>query len=239
MMVETASAAQRAHRVVRSFVRREGRITPAQEQALARLWPRYGFAMPDASTPVMPFDPHAIYGRLAPLSIEIGFGNGEALANRAAARPQDDFFGIEVHRPGVGRLLQRAEQLDLGNLRVACADAVTMLRDALPAASVDEVMIFFPDPWPKKRHHKRRLIQPEFARLLVRVLKPGGRLRLATDWADYARHMLGVLEAEPELVNRAGAGTFLPGPRDRPPTRFEQRGLQLGHEVFDLEYRRR
>jgi tRNA (guanine-N7-)-methyltransferase len=221
-------------RQVRSFVRREGRMTDAQKQALDRLWPRYGL---EAGGGV--WQPAQSFGRSAPLTVEIGFGNGDHLLAMAAAQPQRDFLGIEVHRPGVGRLLLQAETQALGNLRVACADAVEVLRDVLPAGSVDEIVIFFPDPWPKKRHHKRRLIQPEFAALLVRALQPGGRLRLATDWEDYAQHMLTVVDAEPELVNAAGAGGFVARPADRPPTRFETRGVRLGHQVRDLEYRRR
>ncbi len=221
-------------RPVRSFVRREGRMTDAQKDALERLWSRYGV---EASSGAL--DIPALFGRTAPLVVEIGFGNGDHLAARAQTRPECDFLGIEVHRPGVGRLLLQAEQLGLSNVRVACTDAVEFLRDALPPGSVDEVVIFFPDPWPKKRHHKRRIVQPEFSAQITRALRSGGHLRLATDWADYARHMLAVLDAEPQLENVAGVGTFVPRPEDRPLTRFEARGIRLGHEVFDLDYRRR
>lgn len=220
-------------RPVRSFVRREGRMTPAQEAALERLWARFGVAAPGA------IDATAAFGRAAPLSVEIGFGTGDHLATSAQARPDWNFLGIEVHRPGVGRLLQVVEQREIGNVRVACHDAVEVLRDSLPAGSVDEIVIFFPDPWPKKKHHKRRLVQPEFAQLLARVLRSGGRLRLATDWKDYSDHMLAVLNAEAEFTNAATDGRFVPRPDDRPLTRFENRGLRLGHEVFDLEFRRR
>jgi tRNA (guanine-N7-)-methyltransferase len=221
-----------AMRPIRSFVRREGRITPAQTDALERLWPRYGLE-PGA------LEPAAVFGRRAPLVVEIGFGAGDHLLASASSRPDHDFLGIEVHRPGVGRVLQQAEKLELSNLRVLCHDAVEVLRDFLPAGAVDEVTIFFPDPWPKKRHHKRRLVQPEFAALLARALRAGGRLRLATDWADYARHMLEVMQAAPDFANLSAGGGAIPRPADRPLTRFESRGLRLGHEVADFEYIRK
>jgi len=208
-------------------------MTDAQKEALDRLWTHFGIASPSSA-----IDLPALFGRDAPLSVEIGFGTGDHLASCAQARPEWNFIGIEVHRPGVGRLLQNVEKLGLTNLRVACHDAVEVLRDGLPAGSVDEVMIFFPDPWPKKRHHKRRLIQQDFVQLLARVLHTGGRLRLATDWADYGQQMLAVLNAEPQFVNCASDGKFVPRPADRPLTRFETRGLRLGHEVADLEFRR-
>lgn len=229
-------AAQDAHdpkagfRIVRSYVRREGRMTGAQKRALETLWPRYGVDGP--------FDPRRAFGRDAPMVLEIGFGNGDHLLARAQAQPEKNFLGVEVHRPGVGRLLLRAEALGLTNLRVACDDAVEVLRDWLPEASLDEVMIYFPDPWPKKRHHKRRLIQPELAHRVASRLKPGGILRLATDWADYATHMLAVLNAETLLRNESPAGGFIPRPPDRPATKFEQRGERLGHPVRDLAFRR-
>jgi tRNA (guanine-N7-)-methyltransferase len=221
-------------RPVRSFVRREGRMTDAQKDALERLWPRYGVDVDRGELNIS-----ALFGRAAQLVVEVGFGNGDHLLAMAQARPECNFLGIEVHRPGVGRLLHEAERVGLRNLRVACADAVEIFRHALPPESVDEVVIFFPDPWPKKRHHKRRIVQAEFATLVARALRPGGRLRLATDWADYAQHMLTVLDAESQLENVAGPGAFVPRPDDRPLTRFETRGLRLGHAVFDLDYRRR
>jgi len=212
-------------------VRREGRITGAQADALERLWPRYGIEPRG-----QPLDLPAIFGRRAPLAVEIGFGSGDHLLASAQARPDTDFLGIEVHRPGAGRVLHRAEQLCLGNLRVLCDDAVEVLRRYLPRGGIDEVVIFFPDPWPKTRHHKRRLIQPAFVRVLARVLRPGGRLRLATDWADYARQMLEVMSAEPLFVNVAVDGGPIARPTDRPLTRFESRGLRLGHQVADFEF---
>ncbi len=227
---EAADAESAAPRLIRSFVRREGRITPAQVDALERLWPRYGIE------PAGVFDPAAIFGRRAPLVVEIGFGSGDHLLASAKARPECDFLGIEVHRPGVGRVLQQADKLGLRNLRVLCADAVEVLRGHLPAGAVDEVVIFFPDPWPKKRHHKRRLIQPAFVQVLARALRSGGRLRLATDWADYARHMLEVMGAEALFANASASGGAIARPADRPLTRFESRGLRLGHEVADFEF---
>ena len=229
---EAAEGAQ--PRAIRSFVRREGRITPAQEQALERLWPRYGVEFDGAV-----LDPAALFGRTAPLVVEIGFGNGDHLLASAQKRPDSDFLGIEVHRPGAGRVLQQADKLGLANLRVLCADAVEVLRQGLRPGTVDEVVIFFPDPWPKKRHHKRRLVQPGFAQVLARALRSGGRLRLATDWADYARHMQEVLNAEPQFANRAADGGAVPRPADRPLTRFESRGLRLGHAVADFEFLRK
>ncbi len=220
-----------AHRPVRSFVRREGRMTPGQTRALAELWPQYGLDAPHGL-----HDPAAVFGRAAPLVLEIGFGNGDHLLLRAQSEPDTNFLGVEVHRPGVGRLLLRAHSAGIRNLRVACADAVEVLRDGLPEMSLDEILIYFPDPWPKKRHHKRRLVQPEFVRLAVSRLVAGGHLRLATDWADYAAQMLAVLNAEPLLRNQTERGGFTPRPASRAVTKFETRGKKLGHEVFDLDF---
>jgi len=217
-------------RPIRSFVRREGRITGAQQRALDTLWERFGVAAD------IPLELNALFGREAPRVLEIGFGDGEALVCMAQAHPEIDYLGIEVHRPGVGHLLQRAAALELINLRVLCADAVTVLEQQVPAHCLDRVQIFFPDPWPKKRHHKRRLIQPEFVALLARRLKTGGHLHLATDWADYAEQMLEVLNASADFVNTATA--FAPRPDSRPLTKFEQRGQRLGHPVWDLVFQR-
>lgn len=220
-------------RRIRSFVRREGRMTDAQKRALDELWPRYGIEQP-----TQPFDPATLFGRVAPLVFEIGFGNGEHLLARATNEPDTDFIGVEVHRPGVGRVLNHAAARGLTNLRVSSHDAVEVLRDGLPDASLDQLVIQFPDPWHKKRHHKRRLVQPELARLIARKLKVGGQLQLATDWAPYAEHMLEVLNAEPALRNLAADGRYVPRPATRLKTRFEARGERLGHEVFDLAYER-
>lgn len=214
----------------RSFVRRAGRLTGAQARALREQWTQYG--LEDGQ----PIDPVKVFGRSAPLGLEIGFGMGDALAETAAANPDWDYIGIEVHEPGVGRLLHLAAGEGLTNLRVIKADAVEVLRRWLPAASLDKVMIFFPDPWPKKRHHKRRLIQPAFVELLEARLKPGGQLHLATDWEDYAMQMLEVLEANASLRNAYGAGQFAPDRAGRPATKFERRGERLGHGIWDLVF---
>ncbi|MGH8540842.1 MAG: tRNA (guanosine(46)-N7)-methyltransferase TrmB, partial [Stenotrophobium sp.] len=179
-----------------------------------------------------------VFGRAAPVILEIGFGNGDHLLARAQGEPQQDFIGVEVHRPGVGRLLLNAEKAGFGNLRAASHDAVEVLEGWIADGALHEVVIYFPDPWHKTRHHKRRLIQPAFAQLLARKLAPGGRLLLATDWANYAEHMLAVLNAEPAFKNTAADGRYVPRHVTRPKTRFEARGERLGHAVFDLEYRR-
>lgn len=215
-------------RPIRSFVRRQGRITLAQNAALENLWPVFGLELEQE------FDAPRVFGREAPLVLEIGFGNGESLAQMAAAAPEKDFVGVEVHRPGVGHLLLRAQELGLRNVRVYCADAAEVVRDRIAPNSLDGVQVFFPDPWHKKRHRKRRLINPEFAALLADRLKPGGVLHCATDWEHYAEQMLEVLEALPGLRNLAGKGKFSERPGHRPPTKFEARGRRLGHGVWDL-----
>lgn len=221
------------HRRVRSFVRRAGRITGAQSRALVDLWPRFGVEHPGE-----PLDLDALFGRRAPRVIEIGFGNGEALLALAASQPERDFLGIEVHEPGVGRVLLRTAELGLRNLRVMRSDAVEVLEQRIAPGSIAEILIFFPDPWPKARHHKRRLIQPVFAALAASRLQPGGLLRLATDWQHYAEQMLEVLSACPALRNRSADGKWVPRPDSRPPTRFELRGRRLGHGVWDLAFER-
>ena len=219
-------------RAIRSFVTRSGRITPAQERALDELWPKYGIELGAA-----PLDLDALFGTSARVA-EIGFGNGEHLLSQAASRPAEKFLGIEVHRPGVGRLLLQLEERGLTNVRVICHDAVEVLEHHLQGACLDEILILFPDPWPKKRHHKRRLIQGPFVRLLAERLRRDGVLRLATDWEPYALEMLAVLAAEPWLRNVAEDGGFIPRPAERSPTRFERRGERLGHQAWDLEFRR-
>ena len=218
-------------RSIRSFVLREGRMTTGQQRAFDELWPRFGLA--ETATPL---DLVNVFSRRAPLTLEIGFGNGEALLAQAQAQPEHYFLGIEVHRPGVGHLLLRLDELGLVNVRVLCADAVTVLRYQLPDAWLDRINIFFPDPWPKKRHHKRRLIQPDFVTLLAKKLKPQGILHLATDWQSYAEHMLVVLSAAKEFNNQHQV--YAPRPAQRPLTKFERRGLRQGHEVWDLLFQR-
>jgi tRNA (guanine-N7-)-methyltransferase len=220
-------------RQVRSFVLRQGRLTQGQERALEDQWPRFGL---DYASAVRDFD--AAFGRSAPLVLEIGFGNGEQLLFAAQNEPEKNLVGLEVHAPGVGRLLQGAAELGVTNLKAYCHDAVEVLHHEVADASVDELRIYFPDPWHKKRHHKRRLVQPEFVALLARKLKPGGLLHLATDWEDYARQMLEVCGAEPALRNRTGVGGTIERPQWRRQTHFETRGLKLGHGVWDLLFER-
>lgn len=217
------------HRRIRSFVLRQGRMTTAQHRALEELLPKYG-------APEGPLNLSALFGRDARRTLEIGFGSGDTLLELAQRHPDEDFLGVEVHRPGVGRLLLNLESAGIRNVRLACEDAVQLLTSRLPAGSLDAVLIYFPDPWPKKRHHKRRLLQPQFAALLAEKLNTGGRLHFATDWEDYARQALEVLSAVPAFRNAAPAGGYIPRPAERPPTRFERRGLKLGHAVFDLVF---
>ncbi len=228
-MPETA----RPLRSIRSYVRRESRITPAQVRALGELWPRYGIPDGDAMLDWPP-----VFGRRAPVILEIGFGNGEALAAAAAAHPENNYLGIEVHRPGAGSLLRRVEEEGLTNVRVMLGDANEILARRVPDASLAAVRLFFPDPWPKKRHHKRRLVQPDFAALVARKLDPGGYFHLATDWPDYAAHMGAVLSQTIGLVEAGGTDLYRELVVARSVTRFEQRGRKLGHEVRDLVYRR-
>ena len=220
-------------RPIRSFVRRQGRITPAQRDAFDSLWAGRGLEPGDA-----PLDLPLLFPGCTAFVVEIGFGMGHTLAELAGRSPQTGFVGIAVHRPGVGKLLAMAEARGLQNIRVFCHDAVEVLDRAIPDASLDGLLLFFPDPWHKKRHHKRRLVQPPFVALVQRKLKPGGLFHLATDWEDYARQMLEVVESVPGWVNLAGAGCFSPRPESRPLTRFEQRGMRLGHGVWDLLLRK-
>jgi tRNA (guanine-N7-)-methyltransferase len=221
-------------RPIRSFVMRTGRMTTGQARALDELWPRYGA---DYSPAPLALD--ALFGRSAPRTLEIGFGNGEHLAKLAATHPERDYLGIEVHRPGVGHLLMLAGMNDLKNLRVSDHDAVEVLREQIPAASLAELLVLFPDPWHKKRHHKRRLVQPPFVELVASRLHSGGVLRLATDWEEYAQQMLEVLRAAGTVfTNLSPTGDWMPRPEERAPTRFEKRGARLGHGVWDLAFRR-
>ena len=219
-------------RGIKSFVLRAGRMGTGQVRALRELAPRY--VLQYSPTPL---DAAQAFGRHAPLVVEIGFGMGQATAVIAAARPNDDFLGIEVHEPGVGALLQRIDQQQLTNLRIVRHDAVEVLRDMIAPSTLAAVHVFFPDPWPKKRHWKRRLIQPPFVALLASRLAPAGTLHCATDWQPYAEQMLEVLSAEPLLANTAEG--YAPRPDYRPLTKFENRGLALGHGVWDLVFTRR
>ena len=220
------------NRPIRSFVMRTGRMTVGQTRALEELWPRYGV---EFSAEQLSLD--SLFGRAAPCTLEIGFGNGEHLAALAAAHPERDYFGIEVHRPGVGHLLLLASLNNLTNVRASSHDAVEVLREQIAEGSLDEVLVLFPDPWHKKRHHKRRLIQPPFVELIASRLRQGGVLRLATDWKEYALQMLEVLSAAKTLfINLSPTGDWMPRPEERAPTRFEKRGARLGHGVWDLAF---
>jgi tRNA (guanine-N7-)-methyltransferase len=215
-------------------VLREGRLTEGQARAFERLWQRYGIDFTGG-----PLDLPALYGNEWAVWLEIGFGNGEALASLAARHPERNFLGIEVHRPGVGRLLLRLEAADLTNVRILRHDAVEVLRDGLAPGALAGAYLFFPDPWHKTRHHKRRIVQPAFVALLARAMRPGGVFHAATDWEDYAEQIMRVLSACPDFENTAGPGCYAPRPDDRPLTHFEQRGQRLGHGVWDLLFRRR
>lgn len=221
-------------RPIRSFVRRFGRITRAQQQALEGDWARFG-----VDFVARPVDFDAVFGRRAPRVLEIGFGNGEQLLASALADPARDHLGIEVHRPGVGHLLLGAAKAGASNLRVIAHDAVEVLDAMVADGSLDEIRILFPDPWPKARHHKRRLVQPAFVERLAAKLAAGGRLHLATDWAPYAGEMLAVVDGCATLENAAGPGHYAPRPEWRILSRFERRGLGLGHAVFDIAAGRR
>jgi tRNA (guanine-N7-)-methyltransferase len=247
-MTISDARSDRTRQPIRSYVLRGGRITRAQRRALDELLPKWGLPY----TPLLDLD--VAFGRRGPRVLEIGFGNGATLVELARTRPDTDFLGIEVHPPGIGHCLLAIEAGGLTNIRLIAHDAVEVLEHQLSPGSLDEILLYFPDPWPKKRHHKRRIVQPAFAALVADRLKTGGTFHAATDWEPYALQMLDVLNAEPRLVNAAAQGRsvkgdavkgdaplFLEGKGARPllPTRFEQRGLRLGHGVFDLEYRRR
>ena len=215
-------------RTVRSFVTRAGRLTGAQSKAIAEHWLRFGVDFSASRLELA-----TLFGNKSPCTLEIGFGNGEHLAGRAQAEPMRNFLGVEVHRPGIGRLLRVAAEAGLDNVRVIAHDAVEVLREQIAPGALDEVEILFPDPWPKKRHHKRRLIQAGFAGLVATRLRVGGRLRLATDWEAYAEQMRLVLDGCPLLEGAAPAGA-----ETRAPTRFERRGADLGLKVHEFEYQR-
>ena len=218
------------HRPIRSYVLRQGRVSNAQRRACESLLPTFGIAYSGA-----PLDLGRVFAREAPRILEIGFGMGETTAEIAAAHPENDYLALEVHTPGVGSLLKRINDLALTNIRIIRHDAVDVLQHMVAPETFDAAHIFFPDPWPKKRHHKRRLIQPAFVSLLASRLKRGAYLHVATDWEEYAQQILQVLSAEPALQNTAPG--FAPRPEYRPLTKFEQRGLKLGHGVWDIVFR--
>lgn len=218
---------------MRSFVLRGGRLTEGQKRALNELWPRFGIEQGDTV-----LDLQTLFGNQAPVIMEIGFGNGDATWQMASAHPEKNYLGVEVHRPGVGHLLLKIEEQNLGNIRIACADAVEFLQRRIAEASLDGVRIYFPDPWPKKRHHKRRIIQAAFVRLLASRMRTGAVLHLATDWAPYADFMLEEIAAVEGFVNLSDQGDFCHMPEWRPQTKYEKRGERLGHHVRDLLFRR-
>jgi len=215
---------------IRSYVRRQGRITDAQQRYLTKMWPQIGLEYQQQI-----IEPSAIYGRQAPVILEIGCGMGNSTADTAIAKPENNYLCVEVYKPGLGNLCKLIAEWEIGNIRLIEYDAVEVVRHMLPAASLTGVHIFFPDPWPKKRHHKRRLIQPPFVSLLASRLQVGGYMHLTTDWQDYAEQMLAVLSAEPQLSNCFG--DFAPHSLGRPSTRFEERGRRLGHVSRDIYFR--
>ncbi len=220
-------------RRIRSFVRREGRMTDAQRHALETLWPRFG--VDPGGTP---FDFEALFGRDAPVHLEIGFGMGQSLIHMARRSPDNNYLGIEVYRPGVGHLLRHLDELGIGNVRVVCADAVEVLERNVPENSLAALYLFFPDPWPKKRHHKRRIVQPAWVELVRSRLRSGGFLHMATDWEPYAEWMREIMNETRGWKNQGDADGFAARPDYRPETKFERRGLKLGHGVWDLIYTR-
>ncbi|ODC04709.1 tRNA (guanosine(46)-N7)-methyltransferase TrmB [Terasakiispira papahanaumokuakeensis] len=218
---------------IRSYVLRQGRMTAAQQRGIDNFWPQFGLSLAQG-----PMDQQQVFGREAPLVVEIGFGMGASLLAQAMAMPDHDFIGIEVHQPGVGKLLQEVGDHGLTNVRVYQDDAVEVLNQCIPAGTVELLQLFFPDPWTKKKHHKRRIVQPPFVQTIRQSLKIGGRFHMATDWGGYAEHMRDVMDAAEGFTNTAEQGDYVPRPESRPLTKFEQRGEKLGHDVWDLIYRR-
>jgi tRNA (guanine-N7-)-methyltransferase len=213
---------------IRSFIRRQGRLTQGQQHALDNYWERY------ALDPNRDYDFAEVFGRQASLVVEIGFGNGESLAQMAAAYPDVDYIGIEVHRPGVGHLMMKLAEQGLTNVRIYCHDAIDILEQRIADNSLAGIHLFFPDPWPKKKHHKRRIVRPGFVELITRKLKKGGYFHAATDWRPYAESMLSELSTASGIINAGKTGDYCERPEHRPLTKFEQRGLRLGHGVWDL-----
>lgn len=230
---------------IRSWVLRTGRMTPGQKRAIEQHWPRFGLGLPPDPGGVIPsaadgppIAPQSVFGRSAPLVVEIGFGRGDTLLAAARAHPERDHIGIEVHPPGIGYLLARLYEGNLDNVRVLCADGREALRHRFAPAALDELWLFFPDPWPKARHHKRRLVQRDFVALAATRLRPGGQILAATDHEEYAQEMLSCFEAEPALRNVAGAGSFAAGRGERPRTRFEERGERHGAHIREFAFER-
>lgn len=230
---ETGTDKPKHMRTVRSFVLRTGRMTEGQQNAMAAVWPRMGLNVADGK-----LDLAQTFGREAPVVLEIGFGMGDSLVEMAKAQPEKNYIGIEVHTPGVGRLLSNADEAGLTNIRVFEHDAVEVLDQCIPDGSLDTLQLFFPDPWHKKKHHKRRIVQPAFAQAIRKKLKVGGVFHMATDWENYAEHMMEVMSAAEGYNNVAGDGQYSPQPEWRPVTKFQKRGERLGHGVWDLMFAR-
>jgi len=233
-MLTTSTKKSSGHYRLRSFVRRDSRLTAAQERAFVDYYPRFGLQL-DSGLP----DQAQVFGRTAPLLLEIGFGYGQSLLECAKVYPDQDFIGVETHKPGIGTLFIGAQQHELANLRVYYGDVIDVLEKCIPESSLDGVQIFFPDPWPKRRHQPRRLIQSAFVQLVVTKLKPGGALHLATDWEDYAVHMMRVLSQEEKLANVAGLHQFADRSLYRPVvTKFERRAQSEGRNIWELQFRK-
>jgi tRNA (guanine-N7-)-methyltransferase len=228
-----SSESEIKRRPIRSFVVRPGRMTEGQRNAVERRWPAWGLSVADG-----PLEPSRAFNRDADTVLEIGFGMGASLVDMAANRPELNYIGIEVHPPGVGSLLLSCEERAIENIRVYREDAVDVLKHCIADVSLSGVQLYFPDPWPKKKHHKRRIVQPGFVTLLAQKLVQGGYLHMATDWQNYAEHMLEVMAGQSEFVNNAGVGNYSEKPQWRPKTKFELRGERLGHGVWDLLYRK-
>jgi tRNA (guanine-N7-)-methyltransferase len=228
-----AGDTEKRHRPIRSFVRRAGRLTASQQRALDELWPQYGLAYRPET-----LDLRAVFNREAPVVLEIGFGNGATLVELAAAMPESDFLGVEVHEPGIGHCLIRAREAGVGNLRLIAHDAIEVLEHQVPLASLARINLYFPDPWPKKRHHKRRIVQPAFLDLCADRLAPGGAIHIATDWANYAEHIDEVFAASARFFCTERREHDGDNPFERPVTKFERRGLRHGHRIVDWRFQK-
>ncbi|MES9942749.1 MAG: tRNA (guanosine(46)-N7)-methyltransferase TrmB [Candidatus Thiodiazotropha sp. 6PLUC2] len=220
-------------RPIRSYVLRQGRMTEGQQRAYEDLWPKYGLELDND-----PLDLPNLFNQTQPVTLEIGFGNGETLSQLAETQPEQNFLGVEVHGPGVGHLMIRLAERELTNVRILKTDAMELLRHHIKPASLSRILLYFPDPWHKRKHNKRRIVQEEFSELAFRTLAAGGILHMATDWEDYAKQMMSVLSSHKGFLNKAGDGQFSPRPATRPLTKFERRGERLGHGVWDLIFER-
>ncbi|MES9863430.1 MAG: tRNA (guanosine(46)-N7)-methyltransferase TrmB [Candidatus Thiodiazotropha sp. LLP2] len=220
-------------RPIRSYVLRQGRMTEGQQRAYEELWPEYGLQLDSGQ-----LDLANLFGNNHPVTLEIGFGNGETLSQLAEIQPEQNFLGVEVHGPGVGHLMIKLSERELTNVRILKTDAMELLRHHIPPGSLSRLLLYFPDPWHKRKHNKRRIVQKEFTELVFRTLMAGGILHMATDWEDYAKQMMSVLSSHKGFLNKAGDGQFSPRPTSRPLTKFERRGERLGHGVWDLIFER-